>query len=160
VDLQVTVNGVDLRLGDAARPEDLNRAGLGKVPLWRRWIRGGGDVCWQAADPRVVCFDGSVEIYPCRHGYLDPDRRWGTACVVAIEDHRVERVEIRVIDGKYAAGNLFGRFVEAGCEMLGEPAQRDPGMASWRPNGWLVEAVMAPDAVNAAFHLERAAVRN
>jgi hypothetical protein len=157
VSLQVTVNGVELCLDDPLRPEDLSRAGLGKVPLWRRWLRGaqGGGQCWEANDPRVICFDGSVEIYPCRHGYLDPDRRWGTGCAVVTDNGRIERLEIRVIDGKYAAGNLFGRFVDAGCRLLGEPEFRDDGEADWRPDGWHVKAVMAPDAVNAAFRIAR-----
>lgn len=155
MDLLVTVNDVELRLGDPVSSDDLDRAGLCKVPLWRRWLRGGSGngTCWQASDPRVACFDGSVEIYPCQHGYLTPDRRWGTGCLVNAVDGRLERVEIRVIDGKYAAGNIFGRFVDAGCSLLGEPVVRDDGEAVWQPHGWRVDAVMEPDSVNAVFKL-------
>ncbi len=156
MDLTIAVNGVELRLGDPVRPDDLSKAGLGKVPRWKRLLRGqsGTDQWWRADDPRVICFDGSVEIYPCQHGYLDPDRRWGTGCLVATSNGRVDRVEIRVIDGKYAAGNIFGRFVDAGCQLLGEPESRFDGEAVWRPNGWHVDAIMEPDAVNVAFHLQ------
>lgn len=156
VDLHLTVNSEPLELGGPVRPDNLGRAGLGKIPVWRRWLsrlpRGFG--YWQAADPLVSCFGGEVDIYACRQDYLDEDRRWRTHCLVRSRGNRIVGVEIRIIEGVYAAGNLFDRFVDAGCDLVGEPDRRDDGFAEWRRDGLLIDAELAADLRNARFRLE------
>jgi hypothetical protein len=153
VSLTVEINDVALCLGQAVEEAALRRAGLCRVAAWRRWLCGGAGTGtpWTARDPWVVCFEGAVEIYPCRHGYLDPDRQWGTASTVHVDGDMVRQLEIRVIDGKYAAGNLFDRFVEACATRIGAPQLQENGLVAWRPGGWRVEARFASDLRNASF---------
>jgi len=153
--LDIVVNGEPIRPGGSVQVDSLRRAGLGKIPGWRRWLRRlpGGFGYWQAADPRVNCFDGGVEIYACRHDYLDHDRRWGTDCLVRLQGDRIVDLEFRIIEGVYAAGNLFDRFVDAGSGVLGEPDERDGGFAKWRHDDFHVEAELADDTRNARFRV-------
>lgn len=116
-----------------APDEWLRNAGLSMIPPWRRIIRRlpGAFRYWEGVDPLVTCFRGSVEIYPCRHGYLNRDRRWGTSCIVRTLERHVSGIEIRVHDGIYAAGTLFERFVEAGRKSLGNPRIEQDHVVEW-----------------------------
>jgi hypothetical protein len=155
VDLQLDINGVRLRPGDAPDRETLRQAGLGKLPPWRRWMRRlpGGSRYWTADDPRVTCFDGSLEIYPCRDSYLDPDRRWGTRCLVRMDGETIQEVAIEVVEGVYAAGNLFDRFLENARKVLGEPAA-SRRRATWQAREHRVAASLDREGVNAVFRWE------
>ncbi len=153
--LEVQVNGTALAPGAAMDPEALAAAGLARLAAWRRLLRRLDRACgyWEAADPRVTVFGGQVEIYPCKHGFLDPDRRWGTGCLVTVRDARITGVELRVIEGVYAASNLFDRFVDAATERLGEPGATGRRHRQWRvPAGQLV-AELDRSRLNATFRL-------
>lgn len=155
-DPRFAINGVEIVPGRKARLDDLEKAGLGPASLWRRLRRRAGyrDGRWEAADARVVCFDGAVDIYPCRHSYLDRDRRWGTGCVVKLDEDTVRGLEIRVTEGVYAAGNLFDRFVDAVGRDLGEPDHRGRRTAEWRRDGMRIRARLDDEAMNAVFEVD------
>jgi len=156
VDLRIEVNGVGLSPGAVSVPTDLAAAGLERLAPWHRWLRHLPPHCqyWEAADPRVVCFDGEVEIYPCRHSYLDRDRQWGTGCLVRLHEGRVAGIEVRIIDGVYAASNLYARFLEAGVRWLGEPDRAESRLAEWSRGQVTVAAMLAEDAMSALFRVE------
>lgn len=156
--LEVLVNGAALAPGASIEPGALDAAGMVRVTVWRRLLRrlARRHRHWEAADPRITIFDGQVEIYPCRHGYLDPDRRWGTACLVSLEGARIAAVELRVIEGVYAASNLFDRFVEAATERIGPPQAEGRRQVRWRAPSGQITAELDPDLLNATFRLFRA----
>jgi len=156
--LNFLVNGVTLRPGEAASADELRRAGLSPVSPLQRLVRRlpGRYDYWEADDPHVECFDGEVSIYPCRHGYLDRDRRWGTSCLVRTQGHDLAGIEVRVLDGVYAAVNLYDRFTDAVREMLGSPHDEAKGTALWQGNGLRVSARYQPDSHNAIFAVDLA----
>ncbi|HOX27130.1 MAG TPA: hypothetical protein PLL30_15530 [Candidatus Krumholzibacteria bacterium] len=156
--LQFTVNGVRIAPGEPAAEEDLARAGLSRLAQWHRLVRRLPNDCqyWEAADPRVSCFDDEVEIYPCRHSYLDADRQWGTGCLVRVCGGRVVGIEVRVIEGVYAAGNLFERFVDAGRQRLGDPDRGEGREYEWRRESVRVAAMLAAEGLTALFKVDLA----
>jgi hypothetical protein len=156
LELRVAVNGLSLAPGQIIDTALLGRAGFTRLPAWRRWLRRlpGGFGYWEAIDPTVHCFDGAVEIYASRQGYLDPDRQWGTALLLCEENGRVQWFDIRVIEGVYSACNFYERFVEAASRQLGEPDQHLDQDSAWQRNGLSVAAHLSDDALHASFHVE------
>ncbi len=155
MNLDVAVNGTALDPGARIAPDSLTAAGLARLTAWQRLIRrlGGDGQLWEAADPRIICFGGAVEIYPCRHGYLDPDRRWRTGCLVGVRNDRITTVRFRVIDGVYAASNLYERFTDAARERLGEPTENGRRHLGWRLPTAAITADIDRELLNATFEL-------
>jgi hypothetical protein len=155
VRLELTVNGTELHPGSDVADERLSAAGLGRVSAWRRlMLRLGGDCrYWEARDPRIGCFDGAVEIYPCRHGYLDPDRQWSTGCLIAKRKHRLTIVEFRVIEGVYAASNLFERFIDTANMRLGPPTRSARRRQAWDLPSLAITAELDRERLNATFRI-------
>jgi hypothetical protein len=153
-----SINGITFDTGVAMSTDDLREAGFRRMPLWKRWIqrRPRHENIWHLANPRVQCFDGALEIYPCLDGYLDPDRRWETSCRIEVQDERIARIVIEVVDGVYAAGNFFERFLEAARSTFGEPATRHKREAGWDLPGRRVHARYDRHQYLAAFSLEDA----
>lgn len=151
-----TVNGVELCPGTPLSEGALRGAGLGRLAPWRRLLRGLSlrHVFWEVGDPRVECFDGAVQVYPCRHGYLDPDRRWGTSCLVQVRGDALTAVEVRVIDGVYAAGNLYDRFVDVCREHLGEPRDEQRDVSRWALDSCVVFAGYQHHDHSAVFRID------
>jgi len=159
LDLGITINGVALTPGEAVTAATLSSAGLRKLPIWKRFQRKveGGCSHWEARDPHVLCFGGAMEIYPCKHAYLDPDRRWRTTCEVVLRHERLESAEMRILEGTYAASNQFERFVDIASGQLGDPVQRLPLEVTWAAGGTRVVASIDRDLFNATFRIEHAA---
>jgi hypothetical protein len=160
VELDIAINGVVLRPGDRATADELARAGLVRLSAWRhllyralRRLPAGGEY-WLAADPHVVCFAGQVDIYACRDRYLDQDRRWGTELVLCARDGRIRWLDIRVLEGVYAAGNYYERFRDAVRERFGEPDRNGRRQTVWQRRPLQVAANLSADALDAVFHLE------
>jgi hypothetical protein len=155
VRLEVQINGTALAPGAAIDPAVLATAGLARVAawrcLWRRLDRRFRH--WEAADPHITAFDGQVELYPCKHGFLDPDRRWGTGCLVTVQDTRIATVELRVIEGVYAASNLYDRFVDAATARLGEPGTVGRRRRQWSLAAGQLVAELDRSRLNATFRL-------
>jgi hypothetical protein len=153
--LEINVNGVAIVPGRELIAKEAENAGLRRASVLRRWAAAlrQHDERWHVKDPQVRVFDDAVEIYPCKDAYLDPDRRWGTSCSVAVKDGIVRKVEIAVIDGKYAASNLFDRFVDGGYEILGDPQENRRGGVIWLQKGLKVLAALDRTAKNASFEV-------
>ena len=156
MDLGLTINDTALAPGGSIADDLLSAAGLGRMSAWRRVMLrlGSQQRYFEARDPRVACFDGEVEIYPCRHGYLDPDRRWGTSCLVGLRDQALSLVEFRVIEGVYAASNLYDRFVDSAGARLGAPTRDERRLHAWRLNGLAITAELDRERLNAVFRVE------
>lgn len=156
MELGFQVNGVRLDPGAATVDSHMREAGLCRLGLWQRLTHRvpRGATCWEAADPLVECFDGQLSIYPCLDGYLTPDRRWHTRCVVLADGPRLTGVEVQVIEGVYAAGNLYDRFLDIGVEHLGPPQDEGHGNSFWQHDGRLVTARYDRHLFNAVFRVE------
>lgn len=156
MELGFRVNGVQLDPGAAALESQLREAGLCRLGLWHRLTHRipRGAACWEAADPLVECFDGRLSIYPCLDGYLTPDRRWHTRCTAMASGQQLTGVEVQVLEGVYAAGNLYDRFLDAGVEQLGPPRDEGHGVTMWKHDGCLVTASYDRHLFNAVFRVE------
>lgn len=156
MDLSFLVNGVTLQPGTTTPDNVLRQAGLTPMNTWQRLVRRlpASSGYWEADDPHVECFGGEVSIYPCRHGYLDRDRRWGTSCQIRTNGSDLTGIEVRVLDGVYAASNLYDRFIDAVREQFGEPQDEDRGTSLWRRNGIQVRAEYQQRDHNAIFNVE------
>jgi hypothetical protein len=155
VEVDLAVNGIVLRSGRDLDVRDLRRAGLIRVPAWRRLLRRLPPGCeyWEASDPRVACFDGQVEIFACRDGYLDPDRQWRTALLLGRRAGRLASAQIRVIDAVYAAGTFHERFIAAARDRLGEPTRNGRRKCDWRFAGLHVSSELSGDALHTLMSL-------
>lgn len=155
MELELSINGVSLPAGRVLAVSDLQRAGLARVPRWRRLLRRLPPGCeyWEAADPHVACFGGLVEVFACRDGYLDPDRQWRTTLLLGRRADRLASLQIRVIDAVYAAGTFHERFVEAARDRLGEPASNGRRRCSWLLEGLQASSELSDDALNTLIHL-------
>jgi hypothetical protein len=156
MDLGFRVNGVPLEPGSLAVDGQLREAGLCRLSFWRRLTRRlpGDRAYWEAADPLVECFADQLSIYPCLDGYLTPDRRWHTHCMVLAAPEQITGIEVQVIHGIYAAGNLYDRFLDAGREHLGTPSDEGRGVTVWKRDGCLVTARYDDQQFNASFRVE------
>lgn len=155
MDMQITINSVALQPDQALAEDALIRAGLSRLSLLRMRLRRlpGGFQYWEAANPRVSCFDGQVDIYACRDGYLDPDRRWKTSLLLCERQGRLQWLELRVLEGVYAAGNYYDRFQETAGEKLGPPDRTQGRQVLWRSHPVEVSASLSADAETAIFRL-------
>lgn len=154
--LDFVINGVALRPDRTTAGGDLSRAGLARLAGWRRLLRRLPAGCryWRAADPHVVCFDGQLDIFACRDRYLDLDRQWGTELLLAERDATLQWLDIRIVDGLYAAGNYYDRFLEAIGQRLGQPSRNGRRHTLWRTADLQVEARLSADALDARFRLD------
>jgi hypothetical protein len=156
MDLPIVINGTDLRSGQVITPDELMRARLRRLPRWRR-IYGrlpGGASYWIGKDPRIAFFDGSIEIYACRHSYLDIDRQWRTALLLSEREGHLEWLDVQIIDGVYAATNLYERFRDSAAIHLGNPDRDDENEVIWQRPTLHVRACLAPDLLHSSFRLE------
>jgi hypothetical protein len=155
VEVDLSVNGIVLCSGRELDGGDLKRAGLIRLPAWRRLLRRLPPGCeyWEASDPRVACFDGQVEIFACRDGYLDPDRQWRTALLLGQRAGRLVSAQIRVIDAVYAAGTFHERFIAVARDRLGEPARNGRRKCDWRLAGLHVSSELSGDALHTLISL-------
>jgi len=153
MEVYFNVNGTRLDLGAAIDSGKLKIAGFSEVSLLKRLrlrIPGGFKV-WQAEDPRVHCFGEKIEIYPCRDSYLDPDRRWRTRCSITINQDRLVALEAEIIDGVYAAGNMFERFQEVSSECWGRPTIQERRQIEWRQGPVVITGTLDHQARHAVF---------
>lgn len=150
------IDGLILTPGEEASHERLREAGFTGQSLLTRLFQRRSEPgrLWRARNPRVTVVDEAIEIYPCLDGYLDPDRRWQTACSVVEVEHRIARVTVEVLDGVYAAGNFFERFVEMATVQLGEPEKPARRQALWHLSDGVVRASYDRHGYNAVFSLE------
>jgi hypothetical protein len=155
MDMTITINGVALQPDQTLAAEALASAGLSRLSLLRARLRRlpGGFQYWEAANPRVSCFDGQVDIYACRDGYLDPDRRWKTSLLLCERQERLQWLELRVLEGVYAAGNYYDRFQETAGSKLGPPDRTQGRQVLWRSPPVEVSASLSTDAETAIFRL-------
>lgn len=153
MELYFNINGTRLDLGTVIDPGKLKIAGFSEVSLLKRLrlrIPGGVKV-WQAADPRVHCFGEQIEIYPCRDSYLDPDRRWRTKCSITINQDRLVALEAEIIDGVYAAGNMFERFQEVSGEWWGRPTMQERRQFEWQHGPVVIAGTLDRQSCHAVF---------
>ncbi len=159
MDLAIATQGMVLRPGQAVTSDILARAGLVRVPGWRCLLRRlpAGLRYWEAADPRLSCFDGELDIFACRDSYLDWDRKWGTALLLGERDDRIQWLDIRILEGVYAAGNYYDRFLDSANRRFGRPERNGRRQTIWQTDLLRVEATLSADGLNAVFHVERLA---
>lgn len=155
MDLDIVVNGTTLHPGRQLTAGQLTQAGLVKLPRWRRlWRRLPPDLhYWEADNPHVLCFAGQLEIFACHDRYLDPDRRWGTALLLGERDDTLRRLDIRINDGRYAAGNYYDCFLDVARERFGPPQRNGRRQTIWLRQPLQIEASLSADAMNAIFRL-------
>lgn len=153
--LDIAVNGVELQPGQEIVEDDLQRAGMKRLPGWRCLLRRlpSGFRYWEATDPRIVCFAGQLDIFACRDSYLDEDRKWGTALMLSEHEGRLQWLNIRIIDGVYAAGNYYNSFYDSAAERFGQPGRNGRRQAAWQLDDLRIEANLSDDAKNAVFLL-------
>jgi|GEM_PF-2202021 len=153
MDLSFDINGTRLDLGSAADPSAFKSAGFSELSLLKRLrLRlPGGVKIWQVENPRVLCFGEQVEIYPCLDSYLDPDRRWRTQCSLTINQDRLVGLEAEIIDGVYAAGNMFERFQEVSAEWWGRPTVQERRQFEWHQGPAVVTGTLDRQSRHAIF---------
>jgi hypothetical protein len=155
-----TIADLDLRAGQEFVAHQLRDAGFEPVSFWQKLMQRipRHERRWRLENPRVSCLDEELEIYPCLDGYLDPDRRWQTECTLLVQEKRIERVVVEVIDGVYAAGNFFERFVKTATDKLGKPLAVDRTRARWQLAGAEIQALYDRHQYRAEFSLVEANV--
>lgn len=154
--MRIVINDIPLELGEALPEAARAEAGLRRAGLWRRLrVRAEGPGTRLDAENCVIdAFDGRFHLYPCTHGYLNADRQWRTAASVFVEGGRVRSVLLRVIEGRYAAGEFVDRFGAVCTEQLGEGHAIDRFTRRWRNGRAACRSCLQPDGRNACFVIE------
>ncbi|MFO7608384.1 MAG: hypothetical protein R6X35_04195 [Candidatus Krumholzibacteriia bacterium] len=154
--MRIVINDIPLELGEALPEDARTGAGLRRPGLWRRLRdRTAGAGTRLDADNCVIdAFDGRFHLYPCTHEYLNADRQWRTAVSVFVERGRVRSVLLRVIEGRYAAGEFVDRFCTVCTEQLGEGLAVDSFTRRWRNGAAACRSCLQPDGRNACFIIE------
>lgn len=156
MDLPLVINGTALQSGQVITADKLVGARLRRVSTWRRLCRRlpADARYWAGKDPRVALFDGGIEIYACRHSYLNLDRQWRTALLLSERQGRLVWLDVQIIDGVYAATNLYERFLDAASAQLGHPDHNGDHEAVWQRPTLQVRASLAADLLHSSFRLE------
>ncbi len=154
--MRILVNDTPLALGDALPPEACAAAGLRPGSLRGRLADRLGLAVdrLEARDCTVALFDGDVRIYPCIDGYINRDRQWRTAVNLVVREGRLLSVEVRVIEGRYAAPEFVDRFVAACDARWGESQAVDRHTRRWRNGVAHFLSHLQPDGRNAVFLVE------
>ena len=154
--IDLKINETPLRIGAPVEDLDLEGAAFRKTGLWKRLLRKlPSDVqCFEAENCTLSCFDDALQIYPCTHGYLTPDRQWRTRATLLIRGNRIRKVLFRIVEGHYSAVNFLERFQELCIEHLGQPLESDRSYAQWRRDDVLVTQVLHPDRKNADISIK------
>jgi hypothetical protein len=150
------INSVHAVLGDPVDEPALAAAGFRKAGPIRRLIKHLPhhlDV-YSAENCHLHCFAEAFSIYPCTHRYLNRDRRWETSALLFLDSGRLVKVEFKVIDGQYAAGNFLDRFQETCRAALGEPVETTRYQTKWVNDRAQVTTMLRADKTNADFRLE------
>jgi len=154
--LELKINAIPLELGGIVDIRTLEEAALQKAGPLRRLFKRlpPGQMLFRADNCKLECFHEDFCIYPCTHGYLNQDRQWKTRVSVYVADGRVQKLEFRVVDGRYAATNFLERFHEACCGVLGAPVESSRFLTRWRNGAAAVTSTLHPNMVNVDFLME------
>lgn len=154
--MRIVINDTPLALGAVLAEDERARAGLRRTPLWQRLLRhprrGGPHL--EASNCTLEAFDGAFLLYPCTDGYLNNDRQWRTAATLVVEQGRLRSVQMRVIDGRYAAAEFVDRFGEICTAQLGQSQRLDRYTQRWKNGQVACLSTLQRDGRNASIVIE------
>ncbi len=154
--MRIVINDTPLALGAVLADDERTRAGLRRPPLWQRLLRHPHRVGphLEAVNCTLEAFDGAFLLYPCTDGYLNSDRQWQTSASLVVDQGRLRSVQVRVIDGRYAAAEFVARFGEVCTEQLGEAQHLDRYTLRWKNGRVACLSTLQRDGRNASLVIE------
>lgn len=154
--MRIVINDTPLALGAVLAEDARTQAGLRQSPLWQRLLRHPHK--WgrhlEASNCTLEAFDGAFLLYPCTDGYLNSDRQWRTAASLVLDQGRLRRVLVRVIDGRYAAAEFVARFGEVCTGQLGDGQVVDRYTRRWKNGRMVCLSTLQRDGRNASIVIE------
>jgi 1-aminocyclopropane-1-carboxylate deaminase/D-cysteine desulfhydrase-like pyridoxal-dependent ACC family enzyme len=153
--MEILINDTVVTLGDVLADHVMAAAGLHPASVLKKLLRGrGGRRLRLAAESCTAeLFAGELKVYPCTHRYLNRDRQWQTAAEVVLDQGRVHKVLIRILEGRYAAPGFVDRFNELCNARLGA-AKKSGGRQRWRNGKLRFTSFLEPDGMNADLVIE------